>query len=101
MAHELEARMIVQVIDVALGAGEQVVDAQHLVPLFEQTINQMRAEKPCSTCHKNPFARLNVPHSCTSSYWFGSWQGHHSLPAHASKKGLLTNPLNRMAISHA
>jgi hypothetical protein len=63
--------MIVQVIDIALGAGEQVVYAQHLVPLLEQAINQVRAEKPGPSCHKNPFPRIKVSHSSCLQLRFG------------------------------
>ena len=45
MAHELEKRIAEQVRDVALGAGEQVVDAEHLVALGDQPVDEMRAEE--------------------------------------------------------
>jgi hypothetical protein len=38
---ELEPRVVVQMVDVPLGAREQVVDAQHFVALLEQAIAQV------------------------------------------------------------
>jgi hypothetical protein len=35
-----------EVIDVALVAGDQVVDAQHLVDAFEKRIDEVRSKKP-------------------------------------------------------
>lgn len=45
MAQHFEARMPQQVGDVALGAGVEVVDAQHIVPVAQQAVAQVRAEK--------------------------------------------------------
>ena len=45
VAQELEFRIAVQVGDVALLAGEQVVDAQHFLSAPEQPVAQVRAEK--------------------------------------------------------
>ena len=45
VAHQLEARVVEQMRDVALGAGEEVVDADDVVAAFEQPVAQMRAEK--------------------------------------------------------
>ena len=56
MAQELEARMIVQVVDVALGAGEEIVDADDLVALRKQPVDQVRAEKPSAARHQNALA---------------------------------------------
>ncbi len=58
MAQELEARMVVQVIDVALGAGEEIVDAQHLVALRQQPVDQVRAEEACATRDQDAFAAI-------------------------------------------
>jgi len=43
MAHELEMIQLQQVAYVVLGAGVQVIDAQHIAPLLDQLIAQMRA----------------------------------------------------------
>jgi hypothetical protein len=42
---EFEARMIVQVLDIALAAGEEVVGAQDLMALLQQTVAQVRAQE--------------------------------------------------------
>ena len=56
VAHELEARMGVQVIDIALGAGEQIVDAQHFVALIEQPVGQVRSQEAGTACHEDPLS---------------------------------------------
>ena len=63
--HEFEARLAMQVVEVALGPGEQVVDAQHLVPLFEQPVDQVRADEPRPAGHQN-----TLPAFVNSSQFF-------------------------------
>jgi hypothetical protein len=41
VADELEARMGVQVFDIALAAGEQVVRADYLVALRQKSVDEM------------------------------------------------------------
>src|SRR5882762_2325484 len=50
---ELEARHAVQVLDVALGSREQVVDTQDLMPQGQQAVDQMRSEEAGSTRHQD------------------------------------------------
>ena len=64
MPHELEARVVVQVIDVALGAGEEVVDAEHLVALLEQAVAEVRAEEAGAAGDEDSLAGIVVTHSC-------------------------------------
>src|SRR5262249_49567376 len=45
MTEKLEARMGMEMLHVAFRAGEQVVDAEHLVPLLQQAIDQVRSEE--------------------------------------------------------
>ena len=45
VAHQLEARMADQMLDVALAAGEEIVDANDVVAVGNQAIAQVRAEK--------------------------------------------------------
>lgn len=45
MAHKFEARMAGQVIDIALVAGKQVVDAKNLIAAFEQPVDEVRADE--------------------------------------------------------
>jgi hypothetical protein len=54
VAHELEPRVVREMIDVALVAGEQVVDAEHLVAAPEQAVDQMRAEKARAAGDQHP-----------------------------------------------
>jgi hypothetical protein len=58
VAHELEPGVSMEMLDVTLGAGVQVVDAKHLVTLFEQTIDEMRPEEPGSAGHQNALAAV-------------------------------------------
>ena len=45
MPHELEPGVVEQVGDVVLGAGEEVVDTQHVMALREQAVAQVAAQK--------------------------------------------------------
>jgi hypothetical protein len=45
VVHELEVRMVQQVGDVVLAAGEQVVQADHVVAARDQPVAQMRADE--------------------------------------------------------
>ena len=45
MTQELEPRMLVQMFDVALRAGEQIVHTQDVMPLIQKPVDQVRAEK--------------------------------------------------------
>ena len=49
VAHQLEARMAEHVLDVALRAGKEIVEAQHIVPALDQPVAQVTAQKPCAT----------------------------------------------------
>jgi hypothetical protein len=42
VAHEFEPRVAREMVQIALVAGEQVVDAQHLVAAFEQPVDEVR-----------------------------------------------------------
>ena len=46
MLHEFKARVAIQVFDVALAAGEQVVHADHFVAEREDAVYQVAARKP-------------------------------------------------------
>ncbi len=45
VAHQLEAGVAQQVRDVALAAGEEIVDTEHIVAAADQAIAQVRTEK--------------------------------------------------------
>ena len=61
MAHEFEVRIAQKVRDVVLGAGEEVVDAKHIVALGQQPFAQVRAQKPRTARDQYPFHRKTVP----------------------------------------
>lgn len=56
MAHEFKAGMIVQMIDIALGAREQIIRTQDFMALFQQTVYQMRTKKSGPTSDQYLFA---------------------------------------------
>ena len=58
MTHELKTRMIVELINVPLGAGEQIVGAQHIVPLLQQPVNKMRADKAGPSGYQDTLAAV-------------------------------------------
>jgi hypothetical protein len=53
VAQRLESRIAKQVSDVGLAAGEIVVDTQHIVPIAQQTLAQVRSEEPGAACHQH------------------------------------------------
>jgi hypothetical protein len=58
MAAKLEARIGVEMLHVTLGAGEQIIYAQHLMSLFQEAIDEMRSEEASASCYKNAFAAV-------------------------------------------
>ena len=57
MADELEMRVVEQVLDVVLGAGEEVVDAEHVVAALQQPLAQMRAEEAGAAGDEGAFSQ--------------------------------------------
>src|SRR5262249_3163540 len=55
VAEHLEMRVPQQMHDMVLGAGEVIVDAEHVETVGEQPFAQMRAEESGSPGHQNPF----------------------------------------------
>ena len=53
VADELEALVIEQMLDIAPGAGEEIVEADDFRALRQQALAQMRAEKTGATGHQN------------------------------------------------
>lgn len=73
MAHELEPGMVVQVLDVALGAGKEVVGADHLMPLFKQAVGQVRAEETGAAGDQDAFAGVvKAGHGKSAPWGFGN-----------------------------
>src|SRR6056297_3200843 len=87
VTHELEAGMIVQMINIALVAGEEVVETQHLVPLRKQPINQMRADEPRTPRHKNAFATFVEQRHIGSFRTSGRLDDHHGTMMTTLKQG--------------
>src|SRR5947209_20268083 len=52
LLHKLKARFILQMVNVAHAAREQVVHTDNVVALSQQRITQMRPNKSCSACHQ-------------------------------------------------
>ena len=61
VAHQLEARVPDQMLDIASRAGEEIVGAEHLVAARQQTLAKMRAEKASAAGDENSLVRM---HGC-------------------------------------
>ena len=57
IAKVTEAMIAVEMIEILLGAGEQIVDTEQFVALGEQPVDQVRTEKTRATRHQDTFAR--------------------------------------------
>ena len=55
MAHQLERLVIEQMRDIAPRAGEEIVDAKHVMSRLEQPLAEMRAKKTGAARDKNTF----------------------------------------------
>ena len=60
MAHQLEALGADEMRDVALGAGEEIVDADDVVAALQQALAQMRAEEPGPAGHEYPLFEMHL-----------------------------------------
>ncbi len=58
MPQELEARVGVQMLDVALRPREEIVNADDLVPLLDQAIDEVRTKEARTASHKYALAAL-------------------------------------------
>ncbi|MGB5084695.1 MAG: hypothetical protein WBO09_08795 [Methylocystis silviterrae] len=56
MTDQFEARMADQVLDVVLGAREEVVDTDHVVAIGNKTVAQMRAKETRAASNENGFS---------------------------------------------
>lgn len=61
VAKEFEPRVLMQMLDVPLGARKEIVDAQDIMPLFEQPVDQVRPEEPGSAGYQNTFLGKIIP----------------------------------------
>lgn len=60
LAYEAELRMHLQVRNVAIGPGDEIVEAEHVPAFFQEVITKMRAKKSSTasnygTQRTNPF----------------------------------------------
>ena len=53
VANQLKARMPDQMPDVLFGARKEVVDADHIIATFNQSIAEMTSQKPSATSNKD------------------------------------------------
>jgi hypothetical protein len=58
MADELEAGMSMEMLQVTLGAGEKIVDAEYIVSLLQQAIDQVGPKEPRAARDENAFAAV-------------------------------------------
>ena len=57
---ELELSILRQVAQVALRAGDEIVDRQHVPPLGEQPVAKMRPQKPRPAGHHSTHSRSSI-----------------------------------------
>lgn len=66
--------MAVQVVDVALRAGEEVVETQDLVTLIQQSIEQVRPDEAGTAGHDDAFAAvIEAGHQLSLSFLSFRW----------------------------
>ena len=58
MADELKARVSMEMLQVTLGAGEKIVDAEYLMSLLQQAIDQVGPKEPRAAGNENAFAAV-------------------------------------------
>ena len=93
VADQLELRRAEMMLDVAFGAGEEIVDADDLVAIGNQPIDEMRAEKPGATGDQDPSATLvDARHECSTA-------GNRPARAGRSRRPLPVNSLPSAATS--
>jgi hypothetical protein len=63
MPYQLEVRLAEQVRNVVLGAGEEIVYAQHVVAICNEALAEMRTQKSRATRYEDAFARAVASHS--------------------------------------
>ena len=64
VAHQLEAAVVEQRLDVVAGAGEEVVDADHVGAHVEQPLAEMRAEESGAAGDQDALFEM---HECPSA----------------------------------
>jgi Fe2+ transport system protein B len=56
VTHKFEARLGVQVVNILLSTGEQIVDAEHLVAQLKQPVREVRAQEASAACYQHSLA---------------------------------------------
>lgn len=69
MTNELEAWVVMQVINIAFRSGKQVVYTNDLITAGEKSVDQMRAKETCATSHQYSFSVFIVAHDFISGYF--------------------------------
>ena len=57
VAEELEPRLRMEMGEIVLGSGEQIVDAQDFMPVGQQAVDQVRAKEPGAPGDQDTLAR--------------------------------------------
>src|SRR6185369_2043176 len=69
--HELESRVVQQMADIASGSREQVVDAQDVAALTNQSLAQVGAKEAGAASNQNSFLfRISPSHAVGVSHCF-------------------------------
>ena len=66
MTNEFEAFVVQQMLDIASGAGEKIVEANDLRPFGQQAFAKVRAQKTGAAGHQNPLLEMHQPRSSLS-----------------------------------
>jgi hypothetical protein len=52
---QAESGVVQEVLDIGAAAGQEIVDAEHLVLLAEQPLAEVRTKESCAPGHEYPF----------------------------------------------
>jgi len=66
VAHQLEVRVFQQMQDIVFGAGKEVIQADNIVTVREQTLAQVRTKETSSSCDKSAATEIIVFHLALS-----------------------------------
>ncbi len=58
MPHEFKARMTMQMLDIALCPSKEIIRTDHLVALFKQAVDEVRAEEARPAGDEDAFAAI-------------------------------------------
>ena len=61
---QLEALVIQEVLDVASCAGEEIVDAEHLVAALKQPVGEVRSEEAGTTRDEDSTLEMHTSYRC-------------------------------------